>query len=377
MQRRSAVFLVVNLIISVLVAVGIIAFVQSRQAPDAPQQVVITVPILVTATIDTAQRTQTPFIITATNLPGTNVVALPTGLVELTALPRLPDGSPVAINTIDPAILEANPSVGGTVTALPANCIPYTLQSGDSPYGIALQYGADYAEILAVNGLTEDDATFLQIGQVLIVPLEGCDLAAQALIATQTATGLPTLTPSITPSLTITPGGPTQTPIPSSTFTPSNTPVPSNTSPPPPTGTDAPTNTPPPTRTPSPLPSATTQPTRTNTPAPTLPPTAANAQVVIVNVVGAGNLPGEGVEIRNNGSTTDLNGWTLRLSTGETYTFPAGNVFSGGSVTVNTRAGQDTPIARFWNQTRALLSPGVTVTLLNREGQAQSAFTVQ
>lgn len=355
MRRRSLVLLVVNLLISIVVAVAIVSLLQSRQQPTEPQQIVITVPILVTATLDPVQATQTPFIITATSLPGTNVVALPTGLIELTAQPRLGDGSPIPSPNFDPTLLAGNSDLSGTLTSLPSNCIPYTLQSGDTPSSIGAEYGVDFSDILAVNGLSEADAQFLQIGQILTIPLEGCELAAEALIASQTATGLPTQTP------TITPGGPT------ATLTPSNTPRPTRTATLSPSETAAPsTNTP--------LPTGTA--TRTSVPSPTLPPTAINAQVVIVGITGTSALDSESIEIRNNGSTAALQGWTLRTSAGDIYTFPNKLLFSQASVTVNTRTGTDTPIALFWNRAQPTFSSGTTVTLSDNAGEAQSVYTV-
>lgn len=48
--------------------------------------------------------------------------------------------------------------------------LQYVVQEGDTVAGIASLFGVDYFDLLAVNGLTEEDATFLQPGDVLVIP---------------------------------------------------------------------------------------------------------------------------------------------------------------------------------------------------------------
>jgi LysM repeat protein len=373
MQRRSALFLIFNVALSIAIAIGLIALWQSQQPQEAPAQVVITVPILITATTDPFQPTQTPFIITPTLPPGTSIVQLPTGLVELTAAPRTGEAEAAALaaaGTVDPTLLAGAAALAeaGAVTALPDNCIPYTLQSGDTPYGIALQYGADYGAILAVNGLSEQDAQFLQIGQVLIVPLEGCTLAAQALVATQTATGLPTNTP------TITPGGPTATLTPSETPTATRTPRPSNTPEPSATRTTAP-----PTATRTPLPPTATF-TASPVPTATLPATAVNAPLELRNLLNAGTAGSESIDIFNTGATTNIANWRLRVTGpgGSTleYTFREQNVFTNALITLYTGTATDTTTAKYWNQGAAVFTPGSTIALLDAAGVVQAVVRV-
>jgi hypothetical protein len=117
--------------------------------------------------------------------------------------------------------------------------------------------------------------------------------------------------------------------------------------------------------------------TASNTPTATLPPTAINAQVAITRIIDAGNLTAEGVEIRNNGPVIDLSGWTLRDAEGNAFIFPnERRLFQGGSLTVFTRVGDDTPIALYWDRRQAAYTSGEAVTLADREGRAQSIATV-
>ena len=133
----------------------------------------------------------------------------------------------------------------------------------------------------------------------------------------------------------------------------------------------------PPMATATPLFTASFTPMPTSTPTATLPPTAINAQVAITRIIDAGNITAEGAEIRNNGPVIDLSGWTLRDAEGNAYIFPNGlQLYQGGSLTVFTRVGDDTPIALYWDRQQAAYTSGEAVTLADREGRAQSIATV-
>ncbi len=315
-------FIILNVIISLVVVLTVIS-ISDSQRPVEQSQIVITVPVLITATPNPNQFTQTPFIITTTPLPGTpRVAALPTGLIDATFDPSVP--------TIDPALIESSQLLQATAgTALPENCILYEIQEGDTPFGIAEQYGIDGFEMMAVNGLDDVTASFLQVGQTLIVPLPGCELTAEIVSSTATAAVLPTSTP------TATEGTP-----PSATVPPSVTAAP------------------------------------TNTPTSTLPPTAVNAQVSILRVMGAGDITTEGVEVQNNGAVVDLSGWTLSDGGQNTYTFADQRFFTNGRLVVYTRTGDDTPSAKYWDRQSAVWVSGATLTLSDREGRVQSTFRV-
>src|SRR5690606_32275234 len=143
----------------------------------------------------------------------------------------------------------------------------HVLQSGDTPFGVAEQYGADGFALMEVNALTDETATLLQVGDILIVPLEGCPLTAEDVVA-QSASAEEEVTDEATEESTAEATA-----------------------------------------------EATVRPTLT------LPPTATNAQVSIVEVVGAGDVTREGVVIRNQGNSINLRDWTLSDADGNTYTF--------------------------------------------------------
>lgn len=319
MRRRSLiVFIILNVLISAGVVVGVLSLLNQGNTPVQSNQVIVTVPILVTATTD-PNATPRVIIITATPLPG-SVGVLPTGILETSPAP-LPGLTTAEAQAINPA--SAGDSGSAVATVLPENCILHTIASGDTPYGVALQYGADFFRVMEVNGLNDETASLLQIGDTLIVPLEGCPLT-----------------------------GPITTPAPTVEITSVTQEAAAEVTP------ELFTATP------------TVRPTLT------LPPTAVNAQVEIAEVRGVGDITAESIVIRNNGNNVNMKGWTISDAQGNTYTFAERILFSQGLVTVNSRVGQDTPVALFWNRTAPAFEPGDVVTLRNDKGVVQSSFRV-
>ena len=306
MQRRTFLtFIVLTAIISVATTVIVLSAI-SPQSQSQPQERLVTFIVKITTT---PGSTQTPYIITV--LPA-GVADVPTGVFETPDLTR----SPVA--TIDAEALDANPAAQGTVTSLPENCIPHVIEEGDTPFGIAELYGVNGFTLMAVNGLTEETATLLQVGDVIIVPLPGCELEPP-----------PTSEPSNTPAASTAGGEETEEPE----FT----------------------------LTPSPSPTI------------TLAPTAANAQIEIVDVVSRGDITAEAVRIRNLGETVNVTGWTLSDSDGNVYEFPKDQlIFSNAEVTVYTRTGQNTPVVFFWGRDTAVWNPGDVLTLTDNNGRVQA-----
>jgi hypothetical protein len=289
----------------------------SAQQSVAPQ--IVTVPVLITATTDPNETPQV-IIITATPGPGSTVVsALPAGLI-----PDDGDRTQQVAPTLDPTLLSGDSALQATVTALPENCILHTLADGEFPSLVAEQYGANLFDMLAINGLDDDTSRFLQIGDVLIVPLEGCPLTPAQVAAVTGAEIVAEETEEATAESTA---------------------------------------------------ESTAEAGPTVAPTITLPPTAVNAQVQIVRVIGAGDITSEGVEIRNTGGVVDLTGWTLEDSEGNVFTFPEQRLFTNGLVTVYTRRGTNTPIALYWGRSAAVWGePGDSVTLANASGAVQATL---
>mgnify|MGYP005845814487 CR=1 FL=1 len=376
MRRRS---LIVFIIINVFVSLGVVLLALRLANPEGGTTTepprVITVEIRITNTPDPNLPSGVQ-VVTATPSPLPSQVVLPTGLLDETQVAvAATSGTPIAdvtvaslpAATIDPAIAGLSAQVQETASALPPNCVLHTLKEGEFPGLVAEQYeGVSVFDLLAVNNLTEESSAFLQIGQVLIVPLPGCGLIGQLEAQTQTAEAIIALTPTDTPTVTGTPPTdtpmPTDTPVPTETLTPSITP------------SDMPTATISPTPTETFTPSLTPSPTFT--PSATIPPTAANAQVVIRAVQNAGDVTAEQVVIRNNGATVNLNGWTLRDNSGSVYTFGEKFLFSNAELIVFSGVGTDTPVAVYWGRDQAAWSSGESVILSDPRGTAQSIFTV-
>jgi hypothetical protein len=260
-------------------------------------------------------------IITATFQQG--VAQIPADVLE----GNLTAGTPRP--TIDPSLLAPDGSFLGQSADLPENCIEYFVVDGDNPSLIAVQFDVDVFTLLAVNGLTEETATGLQIGDRLIVPLEGCPLQGPATSVNDDTED--------TDAVDETPDGSEL----------SGTPADDN-------GTPQPTV----------------------RPTVTLAPTASNAQMEIVEVIGAGDITTEQVSIRNNGNTVDISGWTLSDGDGNSYTFPDGRrLFSGSGIFINTRQGQNTPVLFFWGRDEAVFGePGDVIVLADRNGNVQASL---
>ncbi|MCC7447028.1 MAG: lamin tail domain-containing protein [Anaerolineae bacterium] len=113
-------------------------------------------------------------------------------------------------------------------------------------------------------------------------------------------------------------------------------------------------------------------------PTATLAPTASNAQIEVVQVINAGDITAEAVEIRNiSGGVIQMQGWTMTDSQGRTFTFPDYRMFPGGRVTINTRSGTNTPIVLYWGQSRAVWGEaGQQITISDSKGSIQTTYTV-
>jgi LysM repeat protein len=326
MKFRGVLFLLANIAITAAVAFGVVTLLNSRTNSANGENVpLVTVPVVIT---QTPGPTQTPWIVTVT-VPAGQVI-LPTGLVG-TLSPAAQASAVAGGGNSVTTLLNPN---AGTVqpdgsTALPPNCIIHVIESGDTPFAIAQEYGVSGFDVMAANGLTDDTAALLQIGQQLVIPLEGCPLTAADLA--------------------------TATPLPQPTDETSAEPTSAN-------GTAV---------------ADTTRPAQSPTPTVTLAPTAANANVAIVQIINGGDVTSEGVEIRNNGGVVDLAGWTLTDAQGNTFTFPQQRVFTGGSVTVYTRGGQaNTAVNVFWGRDQAVWEAGDVATLRDEDGAVQSTFRV-
>jgi len=198
MSRRVLVgFILVNALVSLVVAAMAISYDRARrpgEVLEGPTQIVILtatpIPGLemqpgdLQSTIDSQQLT----IVAMAQRPPDVVVISPTPDGEV----GIPLPETTAVATIDPALLPAIPTnpPPGTPTATPQDdgCIRHVVESGDTLGAIGTRYGVGAGDIAIINDL--EDPNSLTVGQVLIVPVEGC-----AAITTPEPTPNPTNTP--------------------------------------------------------------------------------------------------------------------------------------------------------------------------------------
>ncbi len=369
-------FVILNILVSTGVAFAVISVVGLPQQTSSV--IPVTVPVLVTATRDPDREST----LIAQAVAGTVTVEVEDFLA--TNAPNsvdLPDdildelGTPRAVATLDPDLLAANPELQSTASALPDGCELYTLEDGDNPSLVAEDFGVSLNSILTVNNLTEDDAVFLQIGDPLIIPLEGCPIEDFIVANAESADAADADEEDADADATDDPDaedgtdeadeGDDDTEVAAAEAVDDEDAEEDGT----------PTETPTVTATPSPTPSDT--PTVTLTPTLTLAATAVNAQVEIIAVRNVGDITAEGIEIRNNGNTVDLNGWTITDAQDNVYTFGDQRLFPNGLITVFTRDDVDTPISKFWGLSEPVWADeGETATLRNAAGAVQSSFRV-
>jgi LysM repeat protein len=253
--------------------------------------------------------------------------------------------SPEPANGSTPAT-AGNAEGQAAATSTPAQPSAYLVQSGDTLSGIAERFGVPLADLMTANGLTNQD--FIQVGQELIIPIGG----------------VPIPTPTFTPAPI-----PTDTPLP---FDPP-TPLPEGAAvPPEPAATVGPSPTPTLSPTLSPTPRA---------PTPTVLPTFTPApfdeiNVVVSEIIGAGDLFQETLVILNQGAGASLKDWKLEGSPLGVVTFPDIFLFSGGSIRIHTVAGENTASDLYLNQGEAAWPPGTTIILSNASNAEISRFTV-
>ncbi len=94
-------------------------------------------------------------------------------------------------------------------------------------------------------------------------------------------------------------------------------------------------------------------------------------------VIVPGDLDTERVLIRNAYSeAVSLQGWQVKNSTGDEYTFPVLTLYPGGSISLYSRSGEDTALELYWGLTRAAWKSGVTVILLDSQGNQRAEYLI-
>jgi len=228
----------------------------------------------------------------------------------------------------------------------PIQTVTYVVEAGDTLGLIAQKFSVSRFDLMIANGLTDPD--FIQVGQELIIPLGGLPTATP----TFTPVPIPTDTPLPFDPPTPLPEGATVPAEPAATIGPSPTATPTTT----PTITGAAV-------TPTPLPTSTS-------------PPFDEINISIQEVNGAGDLLQERLVILNQGAGVSLNEWKLEGSPLGIFVFPDIFLFSGGSIRIHTRAGQNTPSDLYLNQGEPAWPAGTTISLSDPDDNVISRFTV-
>lgn len=350
MQRRGMViFILLNILISATVAFLVLQL-GGDEGGGTGDARLVTYEVIITATRDPDMTPQV-VVVTATRDPNSAAagpqVDLPPDVVA-------GDAAVTPAPTLDPTALAGNSALAQIATGLPPNCIAHVVDSGENPSIIADLYGANLFELLTVNDLTEETAVLLQIGDILIVPLEGCSLLEEAAAAAGTGDGSEEGEGEDGDTAGSGEEGDGETGDADSDATAT-------------ANADATATAGAVTPTPSPTPTI------------TLAPTAVDAQIEITEIVGRGDITREQVVLFNSGATVDVTGWTLQDTNGNVYTFPDGLLFfSNAPLRINTRADsgdEETPIVKFWGRDTAVFGePGDAVLLFDADGEAQAVL---
>ncbi len=99
--------------------------------------------------------------------------------------------------------------------------------------------------------------------------------------------------------------------------------------------------------------------------------------VKISNLIGAGDISNEYVEIEHIGDEElSMEGWQLVDEQNNIFNFPGLTLHSGGVVRVYTKAGPLSAIELYWGLDGSVWNSGERVVLLDAEGEAKASLIV-
>ena len=196
-------FIAINVIVTFLVTFGIIIAYTKLVPPPTPP---VSPPlfVVVSSTPDPNQTPRVVFVPVTTTPVGAAVASVSTtGASTNAALSISPVAGTLVPLATDPGATATDQS-SATAAGVPTStngCQQYAVKKGDVAGSIAANLGVSLVDLYAANGLKPNP--ILQIGQLLVIPLNGCGVAS----ATPTAapTDLPTFTPTPQPTSTLAP----------------------------------------------------------------------------------------------------------------------------------------------------------------------------
>jgi len=100
-------------------------------------------------------------------------------------------------------------------------------------------------------------------------------------------------------------------------------------------------------------------------------------KLIIESVISAGNLEYERVTINHNSTEKfSLSGWQLVDVDGEAFTFPPIDLYPGGSLTIYSKAGNDTVTELYWGMGNSIWEAGEIVYLTDPAGYPQAMYVI-
>ena len=196
-------FIAINVIVTVLVAFGII-FAYTKLVPPPTPPVSPPLFVVISSTPDPNQTPRVVFVPVTTTPGGAAVVLASTAgaAVSPVAGTLVPLATDVGATdtTSTPTAQSVTDTPAGIPTSL-SGCQQYAVKKGDIAGSIALNFGVSLADLYAANGLKPNP--ILQIGQLLVIPTNGCGLATST--PTPAPTDVASMTPTPQPTSTLAP----------------------------------------------------------------------------------------------------------------------------------------------------------------------------
>ena len=210
--------------------------------------------------------------------------------------------------------IEAGTSITQTYQLTPTpKMLAYQVKEGDTLGALAVEFNISIADIMMANDLTDPDN--ITVGQILLIPTAPLPKATSTTIPSTVVAS-----PSYQPSATA-----TREPEASATATEEGQ----------------------------------------------------EPKMIIEAVIGAGVLDSERVQLLHTGvGELSLAGWRLEDGTGNVYLFPDLTLYTGGTINLNTRSGQDTVADLYWGLAAPIWQSGKVAMLYDAENVLRSSYSI-
>ena len=108
-----------------------------------------------------------------------------------------------------------------------------------------------------------------------------------------------------------------------------------------------------------------------------IPATVVPDKLIVDSIISSGNIEYERVTlIHVGGEDLLISGWKLYDQDGETYIFPSLNLYPGSSITIYSKAGNDSVTDLYWGSEEPIWESGEVITLADPAGYPQAMYVV-